>query len=84
MADHIMPNMNGIEFLSELSENHSLIHVRKVLITGQASHEDTINAELLAAQGSAVDIGGYYRPDETKATAAMRASATLNGIIDAI
>ncbi len=44
MADHIMPNKNGIEFLSELSENDSLIHVRKVLITGQASHEDTINA----------------------------------------
>jgi isocitrate dehydrogenase len=49
-----------------------------------AENEDTINAELLAAQGSAVDIGGYYRPDDAKATAAMRASPTLNGIIDAI
>jgi two-component system chemotaxis response regulator CheY len=44
MVDHIMPNQNGIEFLSELSKNDSLIHVRKVLITGQASHQDTINA----------------------------------------
>ena len=49
-----------------------------------ADNEDTINSELLAAQGSAMDIGGYYRPDESKATAAMRASPTLNGIIDAI
>jgi isocitrate dehydrogenase len=49
-----------------------------------AENEDTINAELLAAQGSAVDIGGYYRPDDAKATAAMRASPTLNAIIDAI
>ena len=29
-----------------------------------------------------VDLGGYYHPDAAKATAAMRPSATLNGIID--
>lgn len=46
--------------------------------------EDVINAEFLAVQGSAVDIGGYYRPDETLASKAMRASSTLNSIIDAI
>jgi len=44
MADHIMPNKNGIEFLSDLAEVDSLAHVRKVLITGQASHSDTIDA----------------------------------------
>ncbi len=49
-----------------------------------AENEASINAELLAAQGSAVDIGGYYRPDDEKASAAMRPSATLNGIISAI
>jgi isocitrate dehydrogenase len=49
-----------------------------------AANEDAINTELLAAQGAAVDIGGYYRPDDAKAESAMRASATLNGIIDAI
>jgi isocitrate dehydrogenase len=48
------------------------------------SNEDAINAELLAAQGSAVDIGGYYLPDEELASSAMRPSATLNSIIDAI
>ena len=46
--------------------------------------EDAINAELLAAQGSAVDIGGYFQPNEELASNAMRPSATLNGIIDAI
>ena len=35
-------------------------------------------------QGSPVDIGGYYFPDETKVIAAMRPSATFNAIIDAI
>ncbi len=46
--------------------------------------EEKINAELIAAQGSPVDMGGYYQPDEVKTTNAMRPSATLNAIIDAI
>jgi len=49
-----------------------------------ADNEDKINAELLAAQGSPVDIGGYYQPDDRLATAAMRPSATFNAIIDSI
>ncbi|WP_425499990.1 NADP-dependent isocitrate dehydrogenase [Propionivibrio limicola] len=31
-----------------------------------------------------MDIGGYYRPDPLKTAAAMRPSATLNAIIDAL
>jgi len=54
--------------------------VAEALIGG----EELINAELLAAQGSPQDIGGYYRPDVALASNAMRASATLNRIIDAI
>ena len=46
--------------------------------------EDTILAELLAAEGKAQDIGGYFNPDDVKAEAAMRPSTTLNAIIDAI
>ena len=46
--------------------------------------EDTIMAELLAGEGKAQDIGGYFNPDEAKAEAAMRPSATLNAIIDNI
>ena len=49
-----------------------------------AAAEAEVVAELIAAQGSAVDIGGYYRPDEAKVTAVMRPSATLNGVIDAL
>src|SRR6202046_2581864 len=44
--------------------------------------EGKITQELLAAQGKPVDIGGYYFPDDAKCAAAMRPSATLNGIID--
>jgi len=39
---------------------------------------DTIDEELLAAQGSPADIGGYYRPDDTLADAVMRPSTTFN------
>ena len=33
--------------------------------------------ELVAVQGSPVDIGGYFLPDPDLVTAAMRPSATL-------
>ncbi|RUM63781.1 MAG: NADP-dependent isocitrate dehydrogenase [Sulfurimonas sp.] len=46
--------------------------------------EDTIMAELLAVEGKAQDIGGYFHPDDAKAEKAMRPSATLNAIIDSI
>ncbi len=46
--------------------------------------EEVIAGELLAAQGSPVDIGGYYHPDDAKSEAAMRPSETLNAIIDAL
>ena len=48
-----------------------------------AAHEKQIADELAAVQGQAVDLGGYFRPDEAKASAAMRPSATFNRIIDA-
>ena len=47
-----------------------------------AGAEDTITAELLAAQGNAMDIGGYYHPDEAAVEKAMRPSPTFNAIID--
>ena len=47
-------------------------------------NEAKIMEELLSVEGKAQDIGGYYHPDNAKATAAMRPSATLNAIIDSI
>ena len=43
-----------------------------------------IDQELLSAQGSPVDVGGYFRPDPVKASQAMRPSATFNAIIDSM
>ncbi|PLX77611.1 MAG: NADP-dependent isocitrate dehydrogenase [Desulfuromonas sp.] len=45
---------------------------------------EKIDKELIDCQGSAVDCGGYFKLDPVKADAAMRPSATLNAIIDAM
>ena len=49
-----------------------------------ADSEETIVQELNDSQGQPMDIGGYYRPDNEMAANAMRPSATLNAIVDAI
>ena len=45
-----------------------------------AEHEAQILAELHAARGAAVDLGGYYHADPAKVAAVMRPSATMNAI----
>jgi isocitrate dehydrogenase len=45
------------------------------------THESRIVEELIAVQGKPADIGGYYQPDDAKATAALRPSETFNGIL---
>ncbi|MDP6580444.1 MAG: NADP-dependent isocitrate dehydrogenase [Vicinamibacterales bacterium] len=49
-----------------------------------SENEAVITAELLAAQGRPVDIGGYYHPDETLAQQVMRPSPTFNAVIDTL
>ncbi len=47
-------------------------------------NEAKIVAELAAVQGKPVEIGGYYKLDETLAAKALRPSATLNAAIDSL
>ena len=54
--------------------------VAKALIENEAK----IMEELMAVEGKPQDIGGYFHPNDAKAEAAMRPSATLNKIIDSI
>ena len=46
-----------------------------------SENEDTIVDELNGAQGSAMDLDGYYMFDDARASEAMRPSSTLNSII---
>ena len=52
------------------------------LSTKLAENEKAISDDLINCQGEKVDIGGYYRPDEKKAAAAMRPSTLFNSILD--
>jgi isocitrate dehydrogenase len=51
--------------------------VAKTLTENEAKIVD----ELKAASGKPVDLGGYYRPDFAKASAALRPSATFNAVL---
>ncbi len=48
------------------------------------NNEKTIVKELLAAQGQPLDLGGYFHADVARTEKAMRPSAALNRIIDAM
>ncbi|MFI0790039.1 NADP-dependent isocitrate dehydrogenase [Streptomyces lydicus] len=64
--------------LAKQTEDAQLAEVFSGLAATLAEQEKTIVDELIAAQGSPADIGGYYQPDPEKAAAVMRPSQTLN------
>ncbi len=67
--------------LAAQNDDNGLKAVFTPIAEALGANEETITAELLAVQGKPVDIGGYYAPDDTKATAALRPSATFNAIL---
>lgn len=68
--------------LAQQDEDSQLKAAFSHLAETLSSNKSKINDELLAVQGKPVDIAGYFHPDETKVSAAMRASETLNAIIN--
>lgn len=44
IADHRLPGTQGTEYLIELHQHPRTAKARKILLTGQASHHDTIRA----------------------------------------
>ena len=66
-------------------DNSTALSARfKPLAKTLEENEAKIDAELIAAQGKPVDTGGYYLPDQTKTSAAMRPSKTLNDALAAL
>ncbi len=70
--------------LAEQTDDPDLAAVFSPIAARLTEHADAIDEELLAVQGSPVDLDGYYLPDADLAAAAMRPSPTLNGILDGI
>ena len=83
-ASHYYLAMYWAEAMAAQDEDAALAARFDKIARALAEAEMSIMAELDAAQGDSVDIGGYYRPDDALASKAMRPSATLNGIIDKI
>ncbi|MFD4694224.1 NADP-dependent isocitrate dehydrogenase [Streptomyces sp. NBC_00683] len=67
--------------LAQQTADAKLAEAFSTLAKTLAEQEQTIVDELIAVQGSPVDIGGYYQPDPAKAAAVMRPSATFNEAI---
>ncbi len=44
VSDHIMPEMSGVEFLTKIHKDNRFPITKKILLTGQATHKDTIDA----------------------------------------
>jgi isocitrate dehydrogenase len=70
--------------LASQDEDSELAARFKPLAESLAANEDKIVEELNAAQGSPVEIGGYYRPDPEKMAAVMRPSRTFNDALDSL
>ena len=69
------------EALTAQTEDTNLAAKFAELAEGLAANEEAIVSEFAAARGVAVDLGGYYHQSDELAAAAMRPSATLNGLI---
>lgn len=73
-----------VEALVNQEKDQELKALFSTLAKALADQEETINSELISAQGKPQDIGGYYLPNDEKLSKAMRPSGTLNKIIDSI
>lgn len=69
------------EALATQTQEPALADAAKPFAEALRSQEAAIVEELLAVQGSNVDLGGYYRPDANKCSAVMRPSQTFNATL---
>ncbi|MDN8626851.1 NADP-dependent isocitrate dehydrogenase [Corynebacterium ureicelerivorans] len=81
-GSHFWLSLYWAEALAAQTEDVELAEVFGPIAKDLRDNAETIDRELLDAQGAAADLGGYYWPDEEKTSAVMRPSATFNKIID--
>ncbi len=80
-GSHFYLALYWAEELAAQTEDAQLADAFITLASALAAGEQAIVEELIAVQGSPVDIGGYYQPDPVLAEAVMRPSATFNEAI---
>ena len=80
-GSHFYLALYWAQALAAQNEDPELKKLFTPLAEQLTANEKTIVAELIAVQGHPVDLGGYYRPDDTKANATMRPSQTFNHLL---
>jgi isocitrate dehydrogenase len=83
-GSHFYLAMYWAEAIATQTQNAALSAKFADLADQLKANETTIVTELNAAQGKAIDLGGYYHPDAEKCDRAMRPSETLNRVLATI
>ncbi|UMY64945.1 MULTISPECIES: NADP-dependent isocitrate dehydrogenase [unclassified Flavobacterium] len=80
-GSHFYLALYWAQALSNQDKDAELKAIFTPIAAALTENEGKIDAELIGAQGSRQEIGGYYRPDARLTEAAMRPSTTLNTIL---
>ena len=83
-GSHFYLAMYWAQALAEQNDDKSLKDTFIPIAEQLSSNESKIVDELNKVQGKPVDLGGYYRPNKELVSKVMRASDTLNTVIDSI
>jgi isocitrate dehydrogenase len=83
-GSHFYLAMYWAQELAGQGEDSALAERFRALAERLADEEKKIVEELNSAQGSPVELGGYYRPDPEKMAAVMRPSETFNDALTAL
>jgi isocitrate dehydrogenase len=83
-GSHFYLGLYWAQALAEQTEDKALREQFTGIAKALGENEAQILAELSAAQGKPVEIGGYYRPNVDLTRKAMRPSATMNKVLDGI
>jgi isocitrate dehydrogenase len=83
-GSHFYLAMYWAEELAKQNKDTELKNSFEALATKLKSNEDKIVNELNEVQGTAMNIEGYYFPNEDLKASSMRPSATLNEVLSSI
>ncbi|KQZ32577.1 NADP-dependent isocitrate dehydrogenase [Duganella sp. Root1480D1] len=83
-GSHFYLSMYWAQALAAQNDDAELKAKFAPLAKALAENEAKIVEELNSVQGTAMDIGGYYKPDTAKTAAVMRPSATFNAALAAL
>jgi isocitrate dehydrogenase len=83
-GSHFYLALYWAQALAAQTKDAQLSAIFSPLAAKLTASEQQIVAEMIAVQGKPVDIGGYYQPDDAKASAALRPSKTFNDILASI